>query len=65
MLNATNAHITAINAQAYNAAAREMADGVRLTHEQSDEIGELGKAWLTSRLGLTPTTDDAGVTYRP
>ena len=63
MLNATEAHIAAINAKAFNAAAREMLDGVRMTHEQSDEIGDEGKMWLIARLGLAARTDDAGVTY--
>ncbi len=61
---ATAAHITAINQMAANDATEEMENhGVRLTHDQADEIDATGHAWLRQRLGLTCTTDDMGVTY--
>lgn len=65
-INATAAHIAAINQLAVNAAAVEMRIyGVCLTHAQADEIDATGHNWLRNRLGLTCVTDDMGVTYSP
>ncbi len=63
-VTATAAHITAISQMAVNDAAAEMRTyGVRMTHEQAEEIDATGHDWLRNRLGLTCVTDDAGVTY--
>lgn len=60
--NATDTHIATIRARAYNETAREMArTGVYITHEQADEIGDVGMDWLRTRLGLEIETDDRGV----
>lgn len=64
MIKATAKHIEAIGNQAYNAVAREIRDnGIFLTHEQSDDIGDMGHDWLVSRLGLRAFTTDAGVEF--
>jgi hypothetical protein len=42
-----------------------MEHGVFLTWEQADEIGDDGRDWLRSRLGLTMATGHDGVTYAP
>lgn len=39
--------------------------GLRLTHEQRDEIGDEGHDWLCQRLGLAWESDYEGVTYGP
>lgn len=64
MLKATYTHTQAIKARAMNAAAREIRDnGILLTHDQCDDIGDLGRDWLRTRLGLRAVTSDAGVEF--
>ena len=63
---ATGAQIETIEANAYNDLARQMeAQGIHLTHDQADQIGDLGLDWLTRRLGLTVEADAHGVTFTP
>ncbi len=44
-----------------NTARAMMRNGVTLTHEQSDTLGEEGMAWIRTRLGLVVRTTDTGV----
>lgn len=61
---ATEKQIQAILAQAANSITREIRDnGICLTHEQSDEIGDIGRDWLRDRLGLRAMSSDVGVEF--
>lgn len=63
-MSATKIQIETIQARRVDDTAREMMrDGVVLTHEQADQIGDEGHAWIRTRLGLVQATDDVGVTY--
>jgi hypothetical protein len=63
---ATEVQLAAIAARAVDDVARAIArDGLVLTWEQAEEIGDAGGQWLRDRLGLRATTSDRGVTYRP
>lgn len=64
MTTATEQQMATILARRVDDVAREMmATGVRLSWAQRDEIGDEASDWLRRRLGLTVTTDEAGVTY--
>jgi hypothetical protein len=69
MKNANASHaaiILAILARRIDDATRQAAErGVRLSHEEAEEIGEDGLGWCRTRLGLIATTDDAGVMLAP
>lgn len=63
---ATRAQIETIEARAYDDVAREMAsEGLELSYEQADAIGDDGIAWLEQRLGLRCTETDVGVECTP
>lgn len=63
----TPAHLSAIRSGAYNDLTREIERcGVRLSHDEADEIGgDVGRSWLTGRLGLHLVTDDRGTMFLP
>lgn len=53
-----------IRRQAFDDGARFIVEhGIMLTHDEADEIGDVGFDWLKNRLGLTVTTDDEGVYF--
>jgi hypothetical protein len=59
---ASKAQMEAIEARAYNDVAREMAsEGLELSYEQADSLGDDGIAWIEQRLGLRCTETDEGV----
>jgi hypothetical protein len=63
---ATAAQIDTIRARRVDATARAMmTDGVTLTHEQADDLGDEAMVWLRTRLGLSVETTDAGVVATP
>lgn len=63
---ATDEQMATIEARRVDDTAREMMDeGVTLTWEQADEIGDEGASWLKSRLGLVSKTSDRGVSFSP
>lgn len=63
---ATESQIAAIRARRVDDTARAMmAEGVTLTHEQADDLGDEAMGWLSSRLGLTVTETDSGVECTP
>ena len=62
MIIGTDMHLDTIRRARYNATAREIAaHGISLSHEQADEIGDVGCDWLRTRLGLTIETTARGV----
>ena len=64
MIKANQKHVETIRQQSYNDFAREMrAQGVHLTFDQFDEIGDLGRDWLRRRLGLSLRAADDGVYF--
>jgi len=63
---ATADQLGVIRRRAYDQVARDMArDGVRLSWEQADDLGDEAIDWMRSRLGLKSMTDDRGLTFRP
>lgn len=63
---ATQEQMATIEAQTVNAVAREMMrSGVKLSYDQSDAIGDVGMAWLESRLGLSCVETDRCVECQP
>jgi hypothetical protein len=61
-MTATEIQIATIRARRVDDTARAMmADGVTLTHEQADDLGDETMSWLSSRLGLTVRETDSGV----
>ncbi|UOF82281.1 hypothetical protein [Caudoviricetes sp.] len=65
-VKATQTQIQAIRAQAVNSITREFRTrGITLTHEQSDEIGEIGRSWLINRFLLRAVVTDVGVEFTP
>lgn len=59
---ATETQIATIRARRMDDTARAMMiDGVMLTHEQADALGEEAMGWLRSRLGLRVTVTDRGI----
>jgi hypothetical protein len=64
--NATEAQIEQLRARAVNDVTREiMASGIRLTHEQADELGAEVLGWMGGRLGLNVKATDRGVECTP
>lgn len=58
--------LDALRRQAVNDVTREiMHEGVLLTHEEADDLGEEVLDWMEYRLGLNVTETDAGVECRP
>ena len=56
----------AIEHRAINDVTREIQrDGIVLTWDEADRIGDAGAQWLRDRLGLTAETAENGVVYRP
>jgi hypothetical protein len=65
-VRATASEVATIRAARVDTIARRMmARGVRLSHDQADDLGDVGIDWLRTRLGLTVTTDDRGVLALP
>jgi hypothetical protein len=63
---ATEAQIEQLRARAVNDVTREiMASGIRLTHEQADELGAEVLGWMKGRLGLNVKATDRGVECTP
>lgn len=63
---ATMSQISTIRRRAYDATAREMsAEGVHLTHEQADDLGDEGMDWVRRVLGLNVRTTDQGAICTP
>lgn len=62
MSPATETQIATIRARRVDDTARAMmAEGVMLTHEQADDLGDEAMGWITRRLGLRVTETDRGV----
>lgn len=63
---ATETQLTALRAHAVNDVTRQiMADGIVLSHEQADELGEETLGWIGARLGLNVTETDTNVLCTP
>lgn len=63
---ATDDQLTQIRLRAVNDVTREiMSTGIRLTHEQSDALGEEAIEWIGVRLGLNVQETDTGVECTP
>jgi hypothetical protein len=66
MITATETHLATIRARRIDDTARAMLrEGVTLTHEQADELGDDGLAWIASRLGLSVVETDLRVECSP
>lgn len=66
MITATATHLEQLRLRAVNDVTREIAaQGVRLTHEQADDLGEVVIDWMRGELDLAIYTDDVGVTLAP
>ena len=64
--NATEAQIEQLRKHAVNDVTREiMRDGVLLSHDQADELGEEVLGWMGGRLGLSVKATDRGVECSP
>ncbi len=65
-LTATESHLKTIRLRAYDEDARAMErNGVRLTHDQADALGDMRHDWLRTTLGLQMSTDDRWVMFLP
>lgn len=63
---ATEDQITQLRRHAVNDMTREiMANGIKLTWEQADDLGDEVLDWMGKRLGLKSRTTDAGITFTP
>jgi len=63
---ATEEQMTQLRRRAVNDATREiMRDGVFLTQEQADDLGEETLGWIGGRLGLNVKATDRGVECTP
>ncbi len=60
----TEDQITQLRRHAVNDATREiMWNGVKLTWEQADDLGQEVIDWMRTRLGLQTRTTDAGIVF--
>jgi hypothetical protein len=63
---ATEVQIIQLRRRAVNDVTREiMANGIKLTWEQADDLGDMVLDWMGKRLGLKSRTTDAGITFTP
>lgn len=65
---ATDAQIEAIRAQRYAHDEHILgiaANGIRLTWDQEEAVGEAAWRWLADRFGLRVTTDCDGISFYP
>ncbi len=62
---ATDEQVEQIRACAINETTRCLANGIRLTWNQVDELDDSHTDWLRNRFALVMTTDDSGVTFAP
>ena len=63
---ATEAQIKQLRAHAVNTTTREiMAQGVKLTWAQADDLGDETIDWMSGRLGLNKRTTNEGITFTP
>lgn len=63
---ATDDQITQLRRHAVNTTTREiMANGIKLTWEQTDGLGDKTIDWMGTRLGLKSRTTDDGITFTP
>jgi hypothetical protein len=63
---ATQDQITQLRRHAVNTVTREiMANGIKLTWEQADDLGDEVIDWMGKRLGLKSRTTDAGIIFSP
>lgn len=61
---ATDAQIEQLRRRAVNDTTREIAvRGIRLTHEQADDLGEEVLDWMVSRLELGRVSDEDGIAF--
>lgn len=59
---ATATQIEQLRLRAVNDVTREIAaQGIRLTHDQADDLGAEVVDWMRTRLGLSIETTDRGV----
>ena len=64
--NERGEQLRAIRLRAVNEVTRAIArDGIRLSHDEADEMGEQAIDWLRSRLGMRIETTTEGVECRP
>jgi hypothetical protein len=67
MVNATKEFVESVKIQAVTFAARDAErNGVFLTWDQVDEVGDEGTAWIEGRLSLlAQDSTDRGIQYVP
>ena len=66
MDTATETQLATIRARRIDATARAMmAEGVTLSHDQADELGDESLGWIAGRLGLRVVETDVGVECSP
>lgn len=58
--------LASIRRRAFNDTTRAMMrDGIQLTHEEADELGEEALDWLRNRLRLDVRISEDGITASP
>jgi len=63
---ATDDQLAQLRRHAVNTVTREiMANGIKLTWEQADDLGDEVIDWMGTRLGLKSRTTDAGIVFSP
>jgi hypothetical protein len=66
MITATETHLATIRARRIDDTARAMmTEGLTLTYEQADELGDEATDWIEQRLGLSVAETDLRVECSP
>lgn len=60
------AQLEEIRHHAVNDVTREiMSNGIKLTWDEADDLGDETLDWMRTRLGLKSSTTDSGITFKP